>query len=729
MAREKKITVDGKTITVRDRDFYLWTQYNRGLLTRAEVAAFQAEIPEDTSTHKTSQAVEGARAVGGGEGVATRSVVAPETGTDVDITGADPLPGPDNGIIVGMNLLEAGLITNDEFRDLVVITRPDETPETIAGMAMEAYGITANEMAAVSSKLTTFDVDKAKETSRSAGMGQSRRRDWASQVTGGFERGLGKIGGAIGEHFSESEKSKARMALRQGMEENLDAIIASGDITRSEAEKMIGRLGNPMSDEMLADYAGRVTEFIDLENVDPTAVATLTALTGGIETALTPEGDRVAEPAPGQLPSVLEPEEQRRISAQYGGIRRDVLPDLPTTGPVTLAEYQARTDLLLPEQQQEAAALGRGAIFEQATPGISHPLSAWGEVPGEFWYDKAAGEIYSQERYQAILDGASKVASGYSMDSDTAAYFEANESPRSWEAERAEKTFQSFNVSMRASMFGDQDTSLGVRTPEALLDRPWEAQGFDWQPGAARAYWDRQSPEQKRQLERQVTNNGLLDSYLDGKPYATGVGTSPFTDSPMLMIGVLDQALGVSRGEQISPQMAIGRLGGYVQQVRDWQSATLAATRAATAAAAPQREPFRVPQSLRYIPDKREIAQDTKATFEAKLGRKALPGELEELSNELTGFHRRKQQQMIDQAYAWYEGADSPDDFDLTETITDPSKVLAEEVEQKWAAEINLNERQERQSDSFGRIMRATGGNLGSMGSTPATGGENVVRI
>jgi hypothetical protein len=373
--------------------------------------------------------------------------------------------------------------------------------------------------------------------------------------------------------------------------------------------------------------------------------------------------------------------------------------------------------------------------YPQVSPGISHPLAAlgMGEVPGDFWYNKAAApgsSIMNAEQYQAVVRGAAKVARGYTvLDYDTEAYFAANEAPMSFAAERAEKTYGAFNVSMRASMFGSQDTSIGVRTPAPLLDRPWEAQGYDWQPGSARSYWDNSSPEQQRQITKQITDNGLLDSYLDGNPYATGVGTSPFSDNPQLIIGVLDQALGVSRGEQISPTQAIGKLGGYVGQVRAWQSAQINAAKAATAALAPTKQPFSVPLSLRHIPDKREIAQDAKATFEAKLGRKALPGELEEISNELTGFHRRKQSEMIDLAYAWYEGSDSPDDFDLTETISDPSKVLAEEVETKWANEINLNERQERNGDSFGRMMRATGGNLGSQGSTRAAGGDNVVRI
>ena len=124
----------------------------------------------------------------------------------------------------------------------------------------------------------------------------------------------------------------------------------------------------------------------------------------------------------------------------------------------------------------------------------------------------------------------------------------------------------------------------------------------------------------------------------------------------------------------------------------------------------------------------REISTSVKEDFTIKLGRAPTETELASLSDNLQGYHRTSQQQQIDLAYAqWGSEGDNPDDFDITEGIQNPGLVSQYDIENKWANEINLNERQETNARSFNRIMSATGGNLTSTGGTPTTG-ENIVR-
>jgi hypothetical protein len=192
---------------------------------------------------------------------------------------------------------------------------------------------------------------------------------------------------------------------------------------------------------------------------------------------------------------------------------------------------------------------------------------------------------------------------------------------------------------------------------------------------------------------------------------------------------ITEQVLGISRGQQINPWSAVPVLGAFKSGIEAQQRAFLAHSQALQAALAPKKDPFTVPRSLRSIPDAREIAQDSKATFRRLVGRAPTEKDLDNIANQLTGFHRTSQQQQIDLAYAeWEEQDNIMDGFDLEETILNPAKVLAEEVEQKWANEINLNERQEVNADSFNRVRLATGGGAGSMAAT-ATLGSNVVRV
>ena len=142
------------------------------------------------------------------------------------------------------------------------------------------------------------------------------------------------------------------------------------------------------------------------------------------------------------------------------------------------------------------------------------------------------------------------------------------------------------------------------------------------------------------------------------------------------------------------------------------------------------RAPFSVPAHLRAIPGEKTVAEDVKARFTQKLGRQATPEELQGIADELTGYHTVSNQEQIALYLAAYNG----DNQGLLtgaqmQRIEDPGAATSFDIADKWANEIDLNERRETNSESFSRMLSATMGNRPSVGNlTPAGGVTQIGR-
>jgi hypothetical protein len=263
-----------------------------------------------------------------------------------------------------------------------------------------------------------------------------------------------------------------------------------------------------------------------------------------------------------------------------------------------------------------------------------------------------------------------------------------------------------------------------IKAPSLFPDQPWEKSAYAWTPGSSTSFLNGLSAGQRRLWEQSLKDRGLMTMADEqGRAYFDA-GNQRYK-----IRQVTEQVLGVSRGEQISPWEAVPMLGQFKRDVETEARALLAHVKAIQAAMTPKKLPFSVPRSLRSVPDIRELRETTRQTIRAKLGRDPTENELMELGDDLSGYHRTSQQEQIALAYEEWEGSNNVmDGADLEEVISNPALVQQYEIEQKYVNEINLNDRQETNADSFSRALNATAGGGHSFAGT-STLGSNVVEV
>jgi hypothetical protein len=143
------------------------------------------------------------------------------------------------------------------------------------------------------------------------------------------------------------------------------------------------------------------------------------------------------------------------------------------------------------------------------------------------------------------------------------------------------------------------------------------------------------------------------------------------------------------------------------------------------------RAPFVIPAHLRMVPGPKSIANETKERFRITMGRDPLQGELDSIATELSGYYQASNRKEIDLHRAAYDQAEAGKrTLSASEmaAIEDPARATTEDIEVKYANEIDLNERKEDNSTTYQRMLAATMGGRQSLGVATAAGNVQQIR-
>ena len=645
-------------------------------------------------------------------------------------TGTDPLPEtPDAEIYLqvegevgeaALEMYKAGLIDWSQVALLIQWTNPTDTAEYAKALAAGEFRISKQQMTdrGISTAGVTEEMKGHSEWFKSA-LGYTGNflknvatlyspavaagrvgwwaKDWVVDAYGEDIAGRDEINAAI-----EDVRNLPESVMSESQKEDL--IQELGGVPGGLGVWMPGGAGERIT-QVLTPYA----ELFESEIQEKILGEVIAPTTG----EMTPKEARAYKMEHGG-PAV----------GAFGGIQRqpEQAPAPPTAAPGTFAAY-LQEDNLIGIDDPLRLPIDLAAPVTGLTSLIPY------DVPGEAFYDKSTNApLYSDEEYQRILKGREMVALGYTPDAGT--------------YERADGTIggggamgAAFAESQLGPNMNDPDVRRAVETSRHVLpeyygvqakvaslfpDQPWEREAYAWRPGSAIQFLNGLSAGEKRAWKNSLQERGLFNiTDEQGRTYFDS------SNQDWYLGKLTEDVLGVSRGEQISPWKAIPVLGAFKESVDTQARALLAHMDRLSAAAAPVKQPFEVPASMRSVPHPKEIAQDVTDRFRARVGRDPTEVERDNLAGELSGYHQDRNRQMIDLAYAEWEGSSEiMDGGDLEEIMVNPSMASTFDMEKEWANEIRLGKQREVNSDSFGRMANAAG--FGSYGTT-ITSGNNVV--
>ena len=736
---DKTISYKGKRIKVNERDRVLYTMVKQKHITEEQMLRLQRAIPESTSASQT--VIDVRKNVQSGMVPMASGAVVPEGEVRPGVltnaaTGTAALDKyRSDSAIAAHRMMDAGLIDFDEAAELLLKADEGFDIDETYGLAAYIFEITPDELVAKLPDVSS--IEQVVATGESLSSKAGRLQTAITQPVGKSVDIVADMGGWLNQWYDDYSKGTERgKAAEEELTEVIETLRERGDIAASTLDRLQGEIdmATILNDEDAKAIADEIAGFDLATELDPSTLTTLRQYT------LTP-AEKTAEEAAGEVTDsqrtlaydVANQDTERRAELES---RRGAY---PTVGPAvgnnlrTVADFAAYQGIIPPDQRPDLNVTVEGGGLE---PFFEH------DIPENYFYDSATSQAYHAQKYERLLQGQLAYRRGYQrilgadglplagtvMDE----YEEAMTAPlgeRGLKAQRLYRAFAAQGGYAAKATYGPgsmSDWQAGTVLDFDSATDPWLRQSWSGlHPGSARVMADNMTTVERRRYEKEFAANGLdlVFSEDDGSP----IFRNPNTDAQFVqMLGVATQ---VSRGQDISPFAAIGVLGVEMQRQRSLQQSMLAAARNFANAMTPQRQPFQVPAGLRSVPDKREIAQDVKDRFRIKLGRDPTEVELADLASELTGYHQQSNREQIDLAYAEWEGtSEIMDGADLEEVISNPALVSTYEMEEKWANEINLNERQEINSDAFSRMRLATGGGA-SLGSTPAAGTDNIIRV
>ena len=751
---DKTISYKGKRIKVNERDRVLYTMVKQKHITEEQMLRLQRAIPESTSASQT--VIDVRKNVQSGMVPMASGAVVPEGEARPGVltnaaTGTAALDKyRSDSAIAAHRMMDAGLIDFDEAAELLLKADEGFDIDETYGLAAYIFEITPDELVAKLPDVSS--IEQVVATGESLSSKAGRLQTAITQPIGKSVDIVADMGGWLNQWYDDySEGTERGKAAEEELTEVIETLRERGDIADSTLDRLQGEIdmATILNDEDAKAIADEIAGFDLTTELDPNTLTTLRQYT------LTP-AEKTAEEAAGEVTDsqrtlahdVANQDTERRAELES---RRG---SYPTIGPAvgnnlrTVEDFARYQGIVPPDRQADLNVVIEGG-------GIAPMFE--GDIPENYFYDSATGQAYNAQKYERLLQGQLAYRRGYqehpgALEGEGLAgsvmdeFREAQIIPlgergkrdlarakggvvgrglgedRRWNTGYWERQLK------EEKYFGTQATAVSSRVGLGRLfpTEPWERQSWSGlHPGSARIMADNMTPTMRRVYERKFRDSGmdLVFSEEDGSP----IFRNPNTDSQFTQM--LASALQVSRGQDIHPLDAIGVVGLEIKRQQSLQGAMLAAARNFASAMTPQRQPFQVPAGLRSVPDKREIAQDVKDRFRIKLGRDPTEVELADLASELTGYHQQSNREQIDLAYAEWEGtSEIMDGADLEEVISNPALVSTFEMEKKWANEINLNERQEINSDAFSRMRLATGGGA-SLGSTPAAGADNIVRV
>jgi len=247
---------------------------------------------------------------------------------------------------------------------------------------------------------------------------------------------------------------------------------------------------------------------------------------------------------------------------------------------------------------------------------------------------------------------------------------------------------------------GNQQIQMDPWMPSASPTEPWETQTYDFKKGQASADWMAMTTRERSMRQKMMKDNGLISdkewTNMGGQMYGnTGIAV-PMQSSPMdlQLMGIWEDAYAMSSTFQWDPLASLGVMGD--QKARQ-------ATPTRGYGSAPK---YSVPASLRDIPDYKALATESRQVFRQKVGRDLEDWELALLSDELGDSYKNQNDELIKLHRAAWDDAMSGGTMEVDYgEVEDPNKSLQFDIEEKYANELDRQERVEDRSMSRNLMM------------------------
>ncbi len=602
-------------------------------------------------------------------------------------------------------LLSENLITQSQYTTLLEWSKPGDTQDIILGYVKGLGGVVAPPKDIA--RVLGMTVDEVNAT---------EKRNAPPSVAGG----------AVGEFF-EAREGRTDEELAAGQQQNesreafqaridkavvdaelaIDQAFGNGDIDEDHANalksKLNKQMGYPKYGDLHLKKIGKVLEeVLGYEGVDETTRADVQAATGAAPV------DHATDESHQYLPG----SERARLEEERGA----------WTPIASEAQLSPSTwdDML---DQAGLISVGEDGSVQRA-PEAAHIGPGW-------FVDPATGQVYSQAEVDSYRDDIVRATTA-GVDPNVAGSAAARleeaiatpyyRKPDLMTGQAGAGAYGRAGTALRVS---GRDPSTGATTPgkaympaedlqipTLLPDDPWEIPLYDYQTGQAQFMWANMSIEERERWTADMLKNGSLDP--DEVSAGTINATTPYA---MPQIEVLERAMYQSVYHQVNLREGLKIDGAEVARIRAAQGRADAVARA-----------FSVPASLREIPGDKTLAQEAKDRFSRVLGRNVLDDELTGLVGELKGYYEDSTQEKIALSLAAFNG----DNQGLLtgaqlQQIENPGEATSFDIEEKWASEIDLNNRRESNADSFSRILNATMGGQVSVANRTAAGGVSQI--
>jgi len=242
---------------------------------------------------------------------------------------------------------------------------------------------------------------------------------------------------------------------------------------------------------------------------------------------------------------------------------------------------------------------------------------------------------------------------------------------------------------MTKPMMPLEDLGIASVSPTA----PWQRDAYNWTAGSGSAQWQSMSARSRRANTKYMVDSGMVPG-----------GEVGGFDNPFSLAGgrQWEQVLGVSREKQIAPQSAMNSIGAEVSRVRDI-AGQYTSGGGGYGSSGPK---YSVPASLRTIPDYKSLAQQTKGSFTAELGRDMEDWELALMSDVLADAYKKRNTQLISADRAAWEDAVSGGTVSVENIeVLDPAETLQFDIEETYADELQRYDQVEDYGQSRGLLM------------------------
>ena len=528
-----------------------------------------------------------------------------------------------------------------------------------------------------------------------------------------FEKGEGMDYEGMREALESSDEKRAESETRiETAKAAIEQALAAGEITDEQAAQWQSKLRPVLG---MGQWGGD-----RLKNIDEvfSEISVLEDVTGAIKEDVDREAKRVgtarSEEEQERFLEAREAEERTDPFGRTGfgaagtpapdGEERDLLAEIPAN---TWLGALSQAGFLYVDDDPESDSYGAVVRSPQA-PRI---------LADEPLMDPATGRFYTNEMIEQFRDNIIR-ATTESLDPTTRAIAAAavqdvidaplGRAPEGGGEGRAARAIraQGYDPLTGEPLPGRMQMPQDPFLPTLFADDPFEMELYTYAPGQAQFMWDQMTASQRRSWTNDMVRSGTLDD-----EDAAELDPTDLTGATQVLI--LGYAMETSQRKQVGLRQAIVDNGHNDAAYRAKQDRADAVARA-----------FSIPASLREIPGPKTLAQEAKDRFSRVLGREVLDDELAGLVPGLQGQYEQSTQQRIALALAAFEG----DNQGLLtgaqlQQIEDPGAATSFDIEEKWASEIDLNNRREDNSTTFNRMLNATMGGRASIGGQTAAGG------